>query len=142
LNYKIQELEEVLQSYPVLKADALIEHERLYNLFPSCIANYSGLPGSPNTSDSTGNVAVARSTITLTMRKVRAIEVAYDCLNQDEKDLVRLHYFERWRAFDVRQKLHMSRSVFFRARRSALDKIAGRLIRPELWPAKNGTKSG
>jgi predicted DNA-binding protein (UPF0251 family) len=142
LNYNLQELEEVLRSYPILRADALIEQERLYNLFPACIANYSGLPGSPNTSDGTGNIAVARSAVTQTMRKVRAVEVAYESLDQEEKDLIRLLYFEKWRVYQVRQKMHISRSAFARVRRSALDKIAGRLIRPELWPAKNGTKQG
>ncbi|MDR3563244.1 MAG: hypothetical protein P4N59_17680 [Negativicutes bacterium] len=130
--YEDRRLEELLRSYPLLKADTLIEAQGLYNLFPSCIANYSGMPHGSGISDSTGALAVLRAGSSPTQKKVQAIEIAVDCLDGVEKELVRLLYFEKWRVFQVQHRMHISRAVFFRLRRSALDKVAGRLIRLDL----------
>lgn len=132
--YDDRRLEALLRSYPVLKADALIEQQELFNLFPNCIANYSGIVRGRIAGDSTATMAIARANIPDSMKKVRAIEISFGSLDGAEKELVKLLYFEKCRVYQVQHQLHISRSVFFRIRRSALDKIAGRLIRLDLFP--------
>jgi hypothetical protein len=132
--YDDRRLEELLRSYPLLKADALIEQQALFNLFPSCIANYSGVVRGSTAADSTASLAMARVDISEVVKKVRAIEISVESLDGAEKELVRLLYFEKCRVFQVQHQLHISRAVFFRIRRSALDKVAGRLIRLDLFP--------
>lgn len=136
MQYNEKELERILRSFPVMKAAAVIEAQRLYNLFPSCIGDYSGMPHSPNAADSTGKIAVARTYLSPTMRRVMAIEAAFDALDKLEKDLIRLVYYEKWRIYDVLHQMNISRSHFFRLKVSALGKIAGLLIRPDL-PVQN-----
>lgn len=130
--YDDRRLEAVLKSYPLLKADALIEEQGLYNLFPSCIANYSGMPSNRGAADSTGNCAVVRASVSQTMKKVQAIEIAFESLDGMEQELVKLLYFEKWRVYEVQLRMNISRAGFFRIRRAALDKVADRIIRVDL----------
>lgn len=132
ISYDDRRLEAVLRSYPLLKADALIEQQGLFNLFPSCVANYSGMPSGGNAADSTGNCAVARATVSQTIKKIQAIEIAFDSLDGMEKELIKLLYFEKWRVYEVQLRMNISRAGFFRIRRAALDKVAARIIRLDL----------
>lgn len=122
-------LEEILESYPLLKARAAIEAEELQHLFPSCTAGYDGLPrGSGEMPDGTGAYAVRRETRSENIRRARAINIACEALTPQERELVRLLYFERWARYQVRIHLGIRRAQLFNIRRSALDKLAAVLL--------------
>lgn len=122
-------LEEILRSYPVLRAQAALEEAELRHLFPSCTRGYEGgRPGGP-APDSTGDCAVRREERSHNMRRARAVELAVDALTATERELVRLMYFERWERYQVRMRLGIRRSRFFCIRRMALDKLAEVLLR-------------
>jgi DNA-directed RNA polymerase specialized sigma24 family protein len=119
-----REIEDILRDYPVIKAQATIKQENLYNLFPSVTAVWSDMPHGHDTSDSTGNIAVKRMSEPLEVKQSRAIEIACNALTSDCRELVKLYYFEKWRRGTViYDKMHISENVFKQYRREALDKI-------------------
>lgn len=115
--------EDILRDYPVIKAQAIIQQENLLNLFPSVTAVWSDMPHGSGTSDSTMNFALKRIDTPLEVRQARLIEVAYEALTKDGKDLIRLRYYERWCKNDVLYKLHISEREFRTIRREALDTV-------------------
>lgn len=122
-------LEEILESYPLLRARAAIEAEELQHLFPNCTAGYAGLPrGGGETPDGTGAYAVRREERSENIRRARAVEIACEALTSQERELVRLLYFERWARYQVRMQLGIRRAQLFNVRRSALDKLAAVLL--------------
>ncbi len=122
-------LEEVLESYPLLRARAAIEAEELQHLFPRCTAGYDGLPrGCGEMPDGTGAYAVRREERARNMRRARAVEIACEALTAQERELVRLLYFERWGRHQVCLHLGVRRARLFDVRRSALDKLAAVLL--------------
>jgi hypothetical protein len=122
--YSDEKLEEVLKSYPMLKAQATVEAEELRYLFPSCTASYSGEPHGSGTSDSTGRYGVKRAEWSDNMKRARAIEVVYEALTGRERDFVKYMYFDRWGPYQVRLRLGVGKSHLFNIRREVLDKIA------------------
>lgn len=123
------QLEEILYSYPVLKAQAALEAEELNRLFPRCIAVYGGMPRGGELADGTAAFAVRREEGSENMRRVRAIEIACEALTVQERELVRLMYFERWGRHQIRLQLGVRRSHLFNIRRRGLDKLAAILLR-------------
>lgn len=122
-------LEEILESYPLLRARAAIEAEELQHLFPSCTAGYDGLPrGGGELPDGTGGYAVRRDERARNIRRARAVEIACEALTAQERELVRLLYFERWGRYQVCLHLGVRRARLFTVRRSALDKLAAILL--------------
>lgn len=126
--YSDENLEEVLKNYPVIKAQARLEAEELRHLFPSCTMRYDGEPPGSALSDGTGEYAVLRDQWSQNMKRARAIEVACEALNTQEREFVRLLYFERWGRYQIRLRMGVQRSSLFNIRREALDKLARILL--------------
>jgi DNA-directed RNA polymerase specialized sigma subunit len=121
--YTDNEIEVILRSYPRLKSQSAIEEEQLFGLFPSMTASYEGMPHGSGISNQTANLGVKRASIPTTSRQVRAIELAYNALNEDCKDLIKKYYYERQRRTDVMCNMKISRDQFSRYRRKALDEF-------------------
>lgn len=126
--YSDAALEEILQKYPVIKAQARLEAEELKHLFPSCTARYSGQPAGRKLADGTGDYALLRAEWSPNMQRVRAIELACEALTIQERELVRLMYFERWGRYQIRLSMGVKRSQLFNLRRYVLDKLASILL--------------
>lgn len=119
-----KQIESILRDYPVIKAQATIKQENLFNLFPSITASWSDMPHGSGTSDSTQKFALKRLEESTEVKQARAIEIACDALSFDHKELVKYYYFEGWHRKDViYNKLHISEQVFKQWRRESLDKI-------------------
>ena len=126
--YSDGSLEEILKNYPILKAQATIDSQELRHLFPKCTAAYGGQPRSGQLNDSTGNFAAQREEWSQNIRRVRAIEIACEALTEQERELVRLMYFERWGRHHIQIRMGVQRSHMFNIRRNALDKLAEVLL--------------
>lgn len=126
--YNDDPLEDILKNYPVLKAQANLEAQELRHLFPNCTASYDGQPHGGQLNDSTGNFAAKREEWSQNTRRVRAIEIACEALTEQERELVRLMYFERWGRHHIQIRLGVQRSHMFNIRRNALDKLAKVLL--------------
>ena len=63
------------------------------------------------------------------MRRVRAIEIALEALTHQQREFVRLMYFEGWERYQVRLRMGVKRSQLYNLRRQALDKLATILLR-------------
>ncbi|MDT8900800.1 hypothetical protein [Anaeroselena agilis] len=126
--YSDVELEELLESYPVIKAQAAVEAEELKHLFPNCTAGCDGQPRGGELPDGTGAYAVRREERSRNTRRAKAVEIACEALTAQERELVRLMYFERWGRHHIKLHLGVRRSRLFYIRRSALDKLAEILL--------------
>lgn len=124
MKYNEKELEKVLRGYPLLKAQAAVEAEELRHLFPSCTPVYDDQPHGTGTSDQTCTFALKREAWSQNMKRARVIELACDALTVQEKDFVRLMYFEQWRRYQICLRMGLRRMQVWRVQRSALDKIA------------------
>jgi predicted DNA-binding protein (UPF0251 family) len=62
------------------------------------------------------------------MRLAKAVEIACEALSPQERELVRLLYFERWGRQHIRLHMGLRRTRLFNIRRSALDKLAAILL--------------
>ena len=119
-----REIESILRDYPVIKAQATIKQENLYNLFPSITAVWDDMPhGQGTTSDTTQKYALKRIEEPLVVKQARAIEIAYSALTAECKELVKLRYYEKWRKCDTMSKMHISERTFDYYRREALTNI-------------------
>lgn len=121
--YTDSEIETILRSYPRLKSQASIEEEKLFGLFPSMTASYEGMPHGSGISNQTANLGVKRASIPQTSRQVRAIELAYNALDNDCKKLISKYYYERQRRYEVMCSMNIGRDQFGRYRRKALDEL-------------------
>lgn len=126
--YSDERLEEVLAGYPLLRAQAAVEAAELRHLFPNCTRRYDGLPQGSDAADGTGAYAVRREERSANIRRARAIEIACEALKPQERELVRMLYFEGWGRHQARLRLGIQRSYLFKLRRSALDKLAAVLL--------------
>ncbi len=126
--YSDERLEEVLAGYPLLRAQAAMEAAELRQLFPNCTRRYDGLPPGGGPADGTGAYAVKREERSESIRRAQAIEIACEALNSQERELVRLLYFEGWGRYQARLRLGIQKSYLFKIRRSALDKLAALLL--------------
>lgn len=122
--YNFNAIEEVLKNYPLLKAQVAVEVEELKNMFPSCIASYSGDPHGSELSDSTARFGIKRESMSDNMKRARVIEIAYEALTAREKDLVKYMYFERWNPYQIRLRLGVGKTHLFRIKITTLEKIA------------------
>jgi len=130
--YTDSEIEVILRSYPRLKSQASIEEEQLFGLFPSMTASYEGMPHGSGISNQTANLGVKRASIPQTSRQVRAIELAYNALTSECKELVDLFYYQRLRKYEVQTRMTISEDQFRYRKREALS-----LINEILSPTKN-----
>jgi DNA-directed RNA polymerase specialized sigma subunit len=126
--YSDAALEDLLESYPVIKAQAAIEAEELKHLFPSCTTACDGQPRGGEVPDGTGAYAVRREERSKNTRRAKAVEIACEALSAQERELVRLMYFERWGGHHISLHMGVRRSRLFGIRRSALDKLAEILL--------------
>jgi DNA-directed RNA polymerase specialized sigma24 family protein len=121
--YTDNEIETILRSYPRLKSQASIEEEKLFGLFPSVTASYDGMPHSTGISNQTANLGVKRASIPQTSRQVRAIELAYNALTSECKELVDLYYYQRLKKYEVQTKMCISDQQFRCRKYDALEVI-------------------
>lgn len=121
-------VEDLLASYPLIKAQAAIEAEELRHLFPSCTGRYDGQPRGSELPDGTGAYAAKREAASRSMRLAKAVEIACEALSPQERELVRLLYFERWGRHHIRLHMGLRRTRLFNIRRSALDKLTEILL--------------
>lgn len=126
--YSDAALEDLLESYPVIKAQAAIEAEELKHLFPSCTIGGDGQPRGGEVPDGTGVYAVRRAERSKNTRRAKAVEIACEALSAQERELVRLMYFEGWGGHHISLHMGVRRSRLFGIRRSALDKLAAILL--------------
>ncbi len=126
--YSDAALEDLLESYPVIKAQAAIEAEELKHLFPNCTTGCDGKLRGGEAPDGTGAFAVRREERSRSMRRAKAVEIACEALSEQERELVRLMYFEGWGGRHVSLHMGVRRSRLFGIRRSALDKLAEILL--------------
>lgn len=133
-----KDAEEILRDYPIVKAQAIVQQEKLLNLFPQTTSVITDMPHGSGTSDSTMNFALKRIDDPLEVRQARLIEVAYEALTKDGKDLIRLRYYERWCKNDVMYKLHISEKEFRKIRREALDTVI--MVLTNSFGHEKGTK--
>jgi len=130
--YTDSEIETILRSYPRLKSQASIEEEKLFGLFPSMTASYEGMPHGSGISNQTANLGVKRASIPQTSRQVRAIELAYNALTSECKELVELFYYQRLRKYEVQSRMSISEDQFRYRKRESLN-----LINEILSPTKD-----
>jgi hypothetical protein len=121
--YTDNEVEIILRSYPRLKSQASIEEEQLFGLFPSMTASYEGMPHGSGISNQTANLGVKRASIPQTSRQVRAIELAYNALTSECKELVDLFYYQRLKKYEVQSKMSISDEQFRFRKRDSLNSI-------------------
>lgn len=124
-----EELEDILRNYPLVRAQAAIEAEELRHLFPSCIVGYKEAASGGELPDGTAAFAVRRMERSHNMRRARAIEIALEALTCQQREFVRLMYFEGWERYQIRLRMGVKRSHLFNLRRQALDKLAAILLR-------------
>jgi hypothetical protein len=117
------QIESILRSYPRLKSQSVIEEEKLFGLFPSCTASYDGMPHASGVSNQTENLAVKRAGIPDTSRQVRAIELAYNALTGECKQLVALYYYQRLRKYEVQSEMSISDEQFRYRKKDSLDTV-------------------
>jgi len=123
-----KQIEDILKDYPVIKSMAKIQQENLLNLFPSTTATWSDMPSGHTTSNTTMQIAIKRLEKPLEVQQARVIEIACESLTVEQKELVELYYFGRFRKYDVMSKLHLSEKAFRNCRRELLNNI-GRVLR-------------
>jgi DNA-directed RNA polymerase specialized sigma subunit len=126
------EIENILKSYKRLKLQSIIDQEKLYGMFPSCVAISDGMPHAQGKiSRQTENFGIANAEskdyletkIKVTCGQVRVIELVYDSLTSDCRDLVKTHYFERKSKNETLCELNISRDQFGRLKRQSLNEI-------------------
>ena len=122
--YNFKQLEDILKTFPLLRAKAIVEAEELKYLFPSCTANYSGEPHGSEISDSTSRFGIKRESMSDSMKKVRVIEIALAALTEQENNLIDYMYFRQWRLYQIGLRLGLHRMQIWRVRKVAMDKIA------------------
>ncbi len=124
-----KDIEDILRDYPIIKAQATIKQENLFNLFPSVTAVWSDMPHGTEISNSTQNFALKRMEEPLEVKQARIIEISCNALTKDCRELVKFYYFEKWRRGDViYDKMHITEEKFKQLRRESLDKI-GKILR-------------
>jgi hypothetical protein len=121
--YSDSEVETILRSYPRLKSQASIEEEKLFGLFPSMTASYEGMPHGSGISNQTANLGVKRASIPQTSRQVRAIELSYNALTSECKELVDLFYYQRLRKYEVQTRMSISDQQFRYRKNDAINVI-------------------
>lgn len=121
--YSDSEIESILRSYPRLKSQSAIEEEKLFGLFPSMTASYSGMPHGSGISNQTANLGVKRADIPNTSRQVRAIELSYSALTSECKQLVDLYYYQRLKKYEVQSRMSISEDQFRYRKKDALDTV-------------------
>jgi hypothetical protein len=129
--YTDSEIEAILRSYPRLKSQSIIEQERLYDVFPNCISVSDGSPRASGISRQTESYGIKNATqndytiakTTQICRQVRVIELAFESLKADWRDLVKVHYYQRLSKTETMFTLNISRDQFDRYKRSALNEI-------------------
>ncbi|MBU2700424.1 DNA-directed RNA polymerase specialized sigma subunit [Sporomusaceae bacterium BoRhaA] len=113
----------LLRDYNYLKAKSILEEERLCEIEPFCTSSYEGMPHTTDISNPTENLAIKRMSIPQASNLVRIIEISYNALTKDCKQLIKLFYFEKMRKFEVCSEMNISEDQFRRYRRTAIDTI-------------------
>jgi DNA-directed RNA polymerase specialized sigma subunit len=118
----------LLRDYNYLKAQSIIEGEKLCDIEPRYISSYEGMPHTKSISNPTANLAIKRISIPQVSRLVRIIEISFNALTKDCKQLIKLFYFEKMRKYEVCTEMNISEDQFRRYRRIAIDTIKKILI--------------
>lgn len=101
--YTDQEIETILKKYKTWEAQANILEK-----LPSMTAAYTGMPHGSGVSNQTQNLAVERAGIPkATKDLVEVIDIAYNALDEQCKEVVTLFYFEGKVNNGVMEKMHI-----------------------------------
>lgn len=126
------EIENILKSYKRLKLKVTADQEDLYGLYPSCVGQSDGMPKPVGgISNQTANYgiknAIMREYLTGSVasiaKQVRIIELIYEALDVDCRDLVKTCYFERNGRANTLEILCITPDVFGARRRRAFNEI-------------------
>jgi hypothetical protein len=132
------EIEGILKNYKRLKLKVTAEEEQLYGLYPSCVG--CGNDGQPHAMGSisrqTENFGIKNavmkeylvSSVASVAKQVRIIELIYDALDADCRDLIMTCYMERNGRAKTLEILHITNDVFGRRRRQAFSEIENMLV--------------
>ena len=126
------EIENILKSYKRLKLKVTAEEEQLYGMYPSCVSQADGMPKPQGvTSNQTSSFGIKNasmreylaSSVACTAKQVRIIELIYDALDSDCRDLVKICYFERHGRSNTLTMLNITKDVFGDRRRRSFNEI-------------------
>ena len=127
------EIENILKSYKRLKLKVTAEEEQLYGLYPSCVG--CGNDGQPKAmggiSRQTENFGIKNATmkeyltssVKSVAKQVRIIELVYDALDSDCRDIVKICYMERNGKPNTLEILNITKDMFGDRRRRAFNEI-------------------
>jgi len=131
------EIENILKSYKRLKLKVTAEQEQLYGMYPSCVSQADGMPkavgGISRQTESFGikNAIVKEylaGSVACVGKQVRIIELMFDALDSDCRDLVKTCYLDRNGRGNTLEILHITNNVFGTRRRQAFNEIDDMLI--------------
>lgn len=122
-----RKLERELYSYPALLAaqenEKELEAHGLGNLFPTMVAQYSGMPSAGGVSNPTEKYALMRAEKSL---KVNQIERGLKALTFVERELIIFKYFDpsQPKDYQVYEQLKASSTNYYKLKEQALRKMA------------------
>lgn len=140
-----QQIENILKSYKRLKLKVTAEEEQLYALYPSCVG--CGNDGQPKavggisrqTEDYGIKNAIMKeyleSSVKSVAKQIRMIELIYDALDRDCREIIKICYFDRNGRANTLEMLSITRDVFGNRRRRAFNEIGEMLESTNQNPA-------
>ncbi len=130
-------IEEELRRYPITKAICKEAREEI--LYSSSRENIGVKPSGVSDPTYTTAARLCSETIIRLEWFCRAIEDVYEILDQEQRSIVRMYYFRRYKNYEVASQLGISESTLWRMRQDIVWLIAYRmgLLRPG-WANKIG----
>jgi ArpU family phage transcriptional regulator len=117
--YTDSEIETILRKYKTWEAQANILEK-----LPSMTAAYTGMPHGSGVSNQTQNLAVARAGVPKVARDlVEVIDKAYNALDDECKEMVKLYYFEGRYNNGVMEEMKIGTKQLRNLKSKAKDKI-------------------
>lgn len=116
-------VEPILFKYKIYQAQAELDKENLKELFAKCTASYDGMPHGTEVSNQTLNLVMSRDEPTMTMKKVKAIDIVFQSMPDDWKQFCELYYFEQNTRDAVMIKLQVERTRFYSLKKKVVDRF-------------------
>lgn len=115
-------VEVILKKYKTYKALAKLDEEELSGLFLETNVNYDQEIFTGKTSDKTFDIVDRRNRPTLNMKKVRAIEIIFESLHDEEKEFCKQFFFEQKTKAQVTVFMHIEKDKFYSLKKEVLEK--------------------
>lgn len=131
---KVEELrkkmEEILYSFPRWRLEVVFEEKKFADLFPNITVNYDFPEGTTEVVDSVASTVVKRiGSASEIQKKVKMVNLFLEVLEQEEREFVRLKYFERKNRRQVMDELYLLEGKYKSLRRSVLDLLISLLMK-------------